>query len=79
MTSNTSEMICEEFGRFSFFFWKYHLLAKMPYEPLSLESKSSFFNRKIAAFTFDQVNSNNVFVKLKGLSNGMCLMPCLLV
>ena len=47
--------------------------------PLAANQDPCFLNKENVAFTLDQIQSNKVKTKLKGLLNGVCLMLCLLV
>ena len=47
--------------------------------PFAANQVPSFSNVEIVVFNFRQIHSNKVKMKLKGLSNGICLILCLLV
>ena len=47
--------------------------------PFAANQVPSFSNVEIVAFTLKQIHSNKVKMKLKGLSNVICLVLCLLV
>ena len=47
--------------------------------PRAENPKTSFSNLELEAYTFEQIYCTKVYTKLKGLSNGVCLILCFLV
>ena len=62
---------------FIFFLGSANFRPKCLMNPFAANQDPRFSGMKIVAFTLAQIQSNKIKMKLKGLSNGICLILCL--